>query len=501
MNSQSTRNKFKSLLPYKLLVAVCALIFSLSASSQSYKALVGEKEIEIISNVIQAYGSSELVNAKSIKIVDYNKGPWPGESEHPGTPEIWRINEELVIDFEKTRKSLLSYRAPRTTLDLEKWVHDGDKTIMYDILHEKYSTENWANYQRLGGSMVRSSDTLQAKRLYNELKSAEYIGDEYYRGKVHQKLNVTLTSNAKFTYFIDKNSGLIRKILRKHPRAGEMLYIFSNHQKTNGLTFARDLNFFVNGELRLTSVERNVELNPNLADAFRSYSDFTPWGETFNYPGMHVEKLSERIYQAGKGRSLTVFVEQSDYYIAMGAANTLTENFTAIKKLTKNNKPIKYFIVTHHHNSNLIGLDNAVALGAKLVLAESHKETIIESLSSKIADDNLMLVRDREPLQIGNIKLYDIATAHSKHYLLAYIPTKKMIIAEDHYGTNLKVAKPRIYHDMVRFRKSLDKLKIDVEKLIDIRGWRQLSIDELLKWTNEFTLKKCPPGYEICANG
>ena len=97
--------------------------------------------------------------------------------------------------------------------------------------------------------------------------------------------------------------------------------------------------------------------------------------------------------------------------------------------------------------------------------------------------------------------LFDIATAHAQHYLLAYLPANRMVLAEDHYVTELKTAKPRIYHDMVRFAKALDELKIDVNTLVDIRGWRQFSMAEFRQWTDDFTPKTCPAGYPICANG
>ena len=75
------------------------------------------KEREIIKKVVNAYGGERLSSLLYLTLIDYNKGPWPGESESPEIPEIWRINEELTIDFENKRKSLLSYRVPRTTID------------------------------------------------------------------------------------------------------------------------------------------------------------------------------------------------------------------------------------------------------------------------------------------------------------------------------------------------------------------------------------------------
>lgn len=158
-------------------------------------------------------------------------------------------------------------------------------------------------------------------------------------------------------------------------------------------------------------------------------------------------------------------------------------------------------MVTHHHNANVRGLDNALALGATLVVAEQHKDTIVKHVTASAVADRLLLVQPRASIMLGNITLFDIASAHSQHYLLAYLPRAQMVLAEDHYVTELKTAKPRIYHDMVRFAKTLEMLNIEVESLIDIRGWRQFTMAEFGEWTADFTPKNCPEGYDICANG
>jgi len=481
------------------LLCLCSLTLTVLFSALSAQAKTTDTSV-IIKKVINAYGGKTLTDAYSLKITDHNKGPWPGESENPGLPEIWRINEELTIDFKQKRKSLLSYRVPRTTIDLERWIFEDGKATKYDILHQKYSYEDWVTYNNLGGSIVRSSDTMQAKRLNDELKEAKYLGEEYFRGKAHQKLDVTFKSGASFIYYIDKTSGLIRKAHRYHPRA-ELVYVFSNHRVSDGLTYASDMNFFVNGELRLTSVKRNIELNPDLNFAFSHYDDYQPWGKVINSDSMVAKQLTKGIYQAGQGRSKTVFVEQADHFVAVGGSGGIKANYAEMKKLSKSDKPLKYFVVTHHHRSNLRGLNNVIELGAKLVIANEHKTAVLEALSESNAKKELVLVPDRKPFKLGNLRLTDIPTAHSQHYLLVYSPENKMIIAEDHYETDLKIGKPRVYKDMVLFSNVLESLKIDVEKLVDIRSWRQYNIDEFTQWVNDFTTKSCPPGYKICSNG
>ena len=482
-----------------LLVCISALVpFQLQAKANHEQE---SREQEIIAKVIEAYGGKTLVEAKSIKLTDYNKGPWPGESEHPGVPEIWRINEVLTIDFQNQRKSLLSYRVPRSDLDLEKWIFEDGETTKYDILYKKHSLESWATYDWMGGSIVRSSDTMHAIRLHRELKQAAFIGTEFYRGKVHQKLAVTFESGAEFTYYIDRDSGLIMKSIRQHPRLGNLTYVFSNHQRSSGVVFAADMNLFVGGELRLTSVERNAEVNVPLKEAFNRFDDFTPWGEEIDSSSMMAKQISKGVYQAGKGRALSLFVEHDDHFVALGDANQLKSNFEELKKLSKTNKPIKFFIATHHHRGNLAGLDKVLDMGAKIVASQAHLERIKDSLPGKTLKSNLISVPDRKPFSLGKLQLFDIATAHSQHYLLAYLAESKTILAEEHYETQFKSGKPRVYRDMVLFRQVIDSLPIDIEHLVDSHSWRRFTMDEFRKYTDNFVRKQCPQGYSICAKG
>lgn len=463
-------------------------------------AIAAQSTSELINKVIGAYGGNVLTSTQSIKLIDYNKGPWPGESENPGLPEVWRINEELTIDFDRKRKALVSYRVPRTTLDLEKWIFDGKQGIKYDIFHQKYANVDWLSFNNLGGSIVRSSDTMHAKHLQDNLGSADYLGDEYFRGKIHHKLQVKKLTGGQFTYYIDNASGLINKAIRHHP-SSTLVYVFSNHQVEDGLTYASDMNFFVNGELRLMSVKRGLERQPDLQTAFYKPSKFEHWGETIDSSQLKTKQISKQLFQVGKGRSKTVFVEQADHFIAIGGANAISANFAELSPINKGDKPLRYFVVTHHHRDNLTGLNDVVELGAKLIVARAHQTSVQSSLSNANAQNAMVIIEDGQQLNVGNLTLFDIATAHSQHYLLAYMPGNRLIIAEEHYESNLLDGKPRIYKDMVRFADALVELNLDVNKLIDVRSWRQFSYDEFKSWTDNFEEKVCPAGYEVCSGG
>lgn len=477
-----------------------SIAISLAALWAIWPAQAGQPEDAIIAKVTEAYGGATLRDAKSITIVDYSKSPWPGQEGHPGQPDFFRDHAELTIDFEGKRKSMLSWRVSRTGKDLDLFVVNDNEARIYDILNRKYSDEDWLTYASLGRSVLSASDTMMAHALPDISETVVYDGETTYRGALHQKLTVKSGPRPEYTLYINKTSGLISKKVIHRP-AGEISYIFSNHRKSGGVTFAQDMNVFVGGQPRKMSIDRNIELNPPLADKLVSPSDFIPWGEQFDTTEMSVRKISDHVYHAGKGRSFTLFVDAGDYFIASGGQDALRESFEALQSQLNTTKPLQYFILTHHHDEHLVALNDAVALGASVVTTSDHLPTVQQSVPTPIPDDRIALVKGSATFGGGVMKVFDIATAHSERYLLVYLPASKVVFGEDHFETQLKTGAPRVHKDMVNFRNAVQMLGIDVERFIDGHSPRALTIAEFLAATDAYRDITCPAGYRICSNG
>jgi len=473
------------------LAALCALA----------PAQAGEIEDAIVAKVTQAYGGDTLVTAKSITITDYGKSPWPGQNGSPGQPDFFRDNAELTIDFEGKRKSMLSWRVSRTGKDLDIFVFDGEKGRIYDVLNAKYSGEDWLNFESLGRSVVGASDTMIARTLADAQDSLAHDGDTPYRGALHHKLRVNAGTSAEYTLYINTQTGLISKRVRQHARVGEISHIFANHQKSGGVTFAQDMNFFVGGEARKISVERNIEINPSLADKFPDAAAYTPWGEPVDTAEMMVREVDFGVYHAGKGRSFTLFVDAGEYFIASGGQDALKASLEALQAQLETSKPLKYFILTHHHSEHLGVLADVAELGAALVTTADHLATAQAALPTALPDDKVTLVDGKASFGEGAVQVFDIATAHAEHYLLVYVPTAKLVFGEDHFEAPFKVGRPRVHKDMVTFRNSVRALGLDVAVYVDGHGPRALSADELNTAVDAYRDVTCPAGYRICAKG
>jgi len=477
---------------------ITPLLFLVSFGALNTQA--AEIENQIIDKVINSYGGKTLLDLGSIKITDHNKNLWPGESEQPGQPEFWRFNEELTIDFEGKRKRLLSWRVSRTAKDLDLFIYDGKQARIYDLLNNKYSQDNWYNYENLGRSVVRNSDTMIAKSLDKQRNLAQYLGDTYYRGQLHQKLKTKLSDGQDYSLYIHKQSGHINRMERVSSRVGKISYLFSDHQSIQGIKYARDLNYFVGGQPRMLSVFRQIEPEIEIKQAFSKPVGFSHWGESFDTSKLSINKLADNSYQVGKGRSHTLFFDAGDYFIAAGGKTDLKQNYQALQQFTGSNKPLAYVVITHHHK-NLLGLaKEALDLGAKVISTEKHLP-LLKNKHPQLKDTDLVLVKDKLSLAKGQVQILDIASAHARHHLNVYIPQAKLLFSEHMYDTRLKTALPRVHQDMADFVHRINKLELDIEYFISSASPRLLTLEDLLKAVAPFKTITCPTGYSLCANG
>ena len=457
-----------------------------------------EKLNSIHNKLINAYGGQSLINADSIKLTDYRKSPWPGQGESAQHPDFFRHHSELTIDLKNKRKSLLSWRVSRSAKDLDRLVYDGKKGRIYDILNGKYSDESWLNFNNLGSQEIRLSDTLLARKISLNPDKTKVIDQMYVRGELHTELEVTFEGEKAFSVFINNTNGLISKMLRQSFRRETMSYVFSNHQKSGPLTLAKDVNVFIGSRPSTVSIHRDIELVPKLDETIFSPSGFAHWGERFDTSKMTVNKLATDLYHVGQGWSYSLVVDGGDHLIASGGRAKLTNRLEAFKDETNLDKPLKYFVLTHHHTGQLQAAAEALELGATVIAAESHVQALEQHIGESIDDDKIMHLEKHRALAGEKVQIQNISTAHASEYALIYLPEHKIIFAEDHYDTELKTAAPRVHKDMLNFRDRIEGLNLQYDKLVGAGGLRVLSKEEFENITDGYRNVSCPQGFDIC---
>jgi len=360
---------------------------------------------QIIKKLSIAYNVKALKSINAITISDYRKNVFTQQTSPESTPEYWRFNEELTIDFVNKKKALLSWRVNNTNKDLEKFIVDENSGRVYDILHGKYSDSIRYNYTNTGGAIERSSDTLIAKKLLSTNGSFKFIDEVQYQGQPHYHVTFAISGRTESHIFINKLSGVINKVSRIHPTLGILTYAFSNHSTVNNITYARDMNFSVGKTPRTISMYRNIELRPSLSDKFVVPERMSSWGVPILVANMTVNKFGENAYHVGKNTSRSLFIDAGEYFISAGGNAALKENFIQLQRHLNTTKPLKFAVLTHHHRRQLNMIEPALSLNAKIITVKSNLSAIQGKLNKELDENDIVLVDQSITLLEGNVEL------------------------------------------------------------------------------------------------
>jgi glyoxylase-like metal-dependent hydrolase (beta-lactamase superfamily II) len=458
----------------------------------------GQIEDRIISKVVQAYGAEALTKAKSITVHDKKKLLYTNQGSRPGFTEINKNNVSFTVDFENQRKSLVSWESSGRGTRLTKTVFDGGRGFVYDLYHKTYDENEHLDFTNVGASIVRTHDTLLAHLAWNSKNTAEYVGEVIHRGAFHDLLKITMPTGLELTLHIHRKSGLISRMTRINSYVGEIAYIFSNHKKTTGITHSTDLQINIAGRPEFFSTDRKIEINPLLVNVFAKPLGFEKRGESMDASKMSVRTLTNGVYFAGQGHRFSLFVDVGEYFIAAGGNGDLKARFEAVKKEVGVEKPLKYQVVTHHHSDHLEGLSGVTELGTNFITVAEHVASIQNSLPEKISKDRFVLVKDYAKYANGSIEVYNMSSTHSDQNLLIYIPKAKLMFTADHFSTDLKIGLPNADKGTVILKGEINRLNLDVEKLLGAHGARILTMSDLQRVVDNYSEAKCPEAITVC---
>lgn len=474
--------------------AMCAVI-AISATG-----LAGEKEDKLIDRVVKTYGGDTLTDARSMTIKDRFKVLAVGQSADPNVMDIGVNHVSLTIDFEDNRKSVTNWTENRAGTFLAQVVHDGSTAHNVDHLLKTKAANGNLPYAAVGGGILRTTDVALVRLLLDARETAVHGGEEIYIGKAHEKLTFKMEGSPDLTIFIDTETGLISKMERQNPQLGTLSYLFGQYKQEDGIVYASDMNFLIAGQPNIISVSRDIDLNADLDGVFSVPGAYADQGGNIDTSEMIVRDLGGGVYYAGQNNGYSIFVDAGDHYVAAGGYPALPERLKAVQELAGNEKPLGKQVVTHHHNDHLGGMPEVAEMGANFVTVADHVDPIQQLLQEELPADRFELVEGQTSFADGKMQVIDISTAHSKQYLLVYIPEAKLVFSADHFSTNLESGLPPANNNMATFRQAVEALDIDVQYFLGAHGSRMLTMDDLRNATDGYKVAGCPAGFDICAD-
>jgi len=455
---------------------------------------------EVIDRVIQAYGGDKLKALKSLKVYDRYKVFSIDQGPNPEVNSISMLYSTLTVDFSSGKKSVKNWNQSVNGNRLSEILFDGETGWSINHLRGTHVENKRLGANVVGAGMMRMIDTILARRLQKQRDTATLVSHSTLLDKPIYTLSFEDENKEQYFIDIDASSGLILTMSRSEDRTTGSVYEYRKHKKVQGLTFATDMNLLVKGKPSFITTSRNIEVNQANQLSFAIPESSVKLKGMIDRSTMHVQKLADKVYLAGKGSSFSIFVDAGDFYVGAGGMSGINERLEAVNQFLGAEKPIKVQVIPDHHRGHLGAIKELEEMGVNMVIASQHRHIIESMRSDKAHNADFRVVDKKVNLANGLVEVHDIQTAHAENYLLFYIPSAKLIFSADHFGTNLMEALPGANNTIKTFRSEIKRLNLQVERYADAHGPRVLTNGDMEKVLTDYQIKSCPPEHGICVD-
>jgi len=422
-------------------LTIAALLISIIGTPISAQdSLHQDVPTSILERVANSYGGKRLAKMKSVSIESDRRLAWPGQGQTAAYVEFATDLNHKHFDLK------------RKTGSVERWIHqsgnvyhnryvvseDGGATI--DYFQNSVTRNPETTYMQSFGPDYRMSDVLLAYLLATNPPDARYIGQRRYGEHIHDVIRFSVTEGSpEIDVYISTNDGLIRRVFFSRD-IGDVNILFSNHRRAKGITFASEIQLFLDDTL--VEYESGLKLSPNtrVSRKIAIEPGLTPPQDGPDMDEMTVDEIRPGLFLVGQG-DYSLFIEQYGELIAVNAYGGLKERYEALNVHLSKTLPLKSLIVTHHHSDHMDGVGDAIELGAAFhvtdetrhVLSESHPEIGEQRIESLVDGQN-----------VGSFEISILGTSHSAENALVFHTPSGVLFQDDHYHGLMKEGPSRI---------------------------------------------------------
>jgi len=471
-------------LTFKSIIAI-----SMLALIPSQTVMAGEAEDRVLEQVKQTYGIHKL---KSLSIYsDYRVGN-RGQGFTPVYSEFTPLKYETHHDFKAKRGSSENwdgnYHFRNVTTD--------EGLIEIDYMNNTYELDTDGTFYRAVGGAVPRSDTLLAYELVSRPEQSVLKETVHYRGTPHHIMTLSISGWAPMNIYVNAETGHITK-MQRNSRLGQFNFEFGDFKKTSGVTYAGDYSFFMNDHLSEMTQKRHVKVNRVRQKDFKIERGLEPLRAKMDRSVMTFDTIGDKVLYVGKGIGYSAFIDAGSYVIGTGATSGLSDRIEAYKThMSGVAKPLRYFIVDHHHEDHLRGLTDAGLEGTILIVPDMAADSVREAIGGSIAEDRIQTVSGKT--SIGPVEVHNISTSHVKEFALTYLPEEKTLIQVDHMGALFINGPGFAKKDTLSLKSEIDRLGLEVDKLISLHNRKVESWADFSSAVAAFNPDLCPSRRPIC---
>lgn len=509
MAAQQQKNAIQKYIKYPTLTVLLLM------SSAQVTALTSVDEI--IDKAATAYGVEQLSSLQKVQFYDelyqYEQAQTGIASEGSHGIQLSQFTQQLSIDFKVQAKvfkraetRLIGNHGSENRVVLERRFHD-NKGYLVDHCQTRYREVDGLNWHNVDFGLANSIDTLVIKQLINNKSQLSIKNTVYIQGVKHEVIELN-QNGAHNVLYINTQTGLLTRLIKTRGERS-IHYDFLAHKKAKGISWASEILVSHDGKPVSHIVNRQLKINfdPSVFNGITAEYEKFQQEAYLDFPTPTVNELAKGVYFVGQGWGFSLFVDNGDHYISVGAWQMPDDTFgwqqrlALLQQTTGSNKPVEGFIVTHHHEDHLMGLNEVVKQGAALYALPEHEKAVRASISEPLADAQLKLISHASKLGDGKIRLLDVPSSHAAHNLVVYLPEHQILFAEDMFGSSFAKGfdSPNswpmrdVYSRASKLNQAIQQVGFNVQTYVSSHHGRIFSQQDF----NDMLRLRCPSNNEL----
>jgi len=328
------------------------------------------------------------------------------------------------------------------------------------------------------------------------------LGQETFNGRPHNVITFASSNGVQWTLFFDARSNLLSKYeqMVSDNLKGDTVQetIFPAYRAVGKIKVPTKRITKRAGDITEEVDYREVQFNVKPAESAFAKPEGLDELPAFTPPPIKETKLADGVYLFESGTNSLV-VEFSDHVMVIEPSAGGRGPKPTINKAREifPGKPVKYVVITHHHDDHSGGVRSYVAEGTTVVTTpanQSYFETMSTSDFSINRDDQTQNKRKPSFEFVQNkkrvftdgkqtVEIIDIGPSpHANEMLIAYLPKEKLVFQGDlvNLPNTGKYMPTTVNISTVHFFDSIKRLGLDVDRISAVHG-PSTSLDDLRK--------------------
>lgn len=282
------------------------------------------------------------------------------------------------------------------------------------------------------GPFIRVTAPLLLQQLDARRHVSHWLGIEEIEGRPHDVVTLVMEVGPGLSLYFDRESHMLARMERVLPPFGRVEYRFDDYELVGGIPFNRNFRLLLNDEPNLNIHIVDTQVNVSI-DAYTAIPEGLQRVADIEADEFRLQEIDEGIFLVGGNGSYGLFVEMRDHIVALGGTQGVDERLAEVRKHVPE-KPLRYGVLTHHHNDHIPGAAAYAKEGATIITFREN-EAVVKDLAGG-SGARFEFVSDHMRLSDGErvVELYDIGpTPHVEHLLIAYLPKEKIVFEGDHF--------------------------------------------------------------------